>query len=380
MNRITVLSSVIFALSALTCSTASAQKNRRNVKKVQPVVVEPTEEEIAFENLLPATAKVMFIDSIVVDVTDMAKHMPLSRSCGAIEVTRKDSVLNYSFTNEFGNQRYLSIADAKGVHKLYVQDKLGRNWSEPEPVRFEGDFKDIICPYVMPDGVTLSFAALKGDDNLGKHDIFYTVYDTDNRSFYRPQSLGLPFNSSDEDFYYVIDDFSNIGYLATSRNQKKGKACIYAFVPTESRETYEQIGMEDGKLERLARLHSIAETQADKKALADALSKYNALRSSMGQSDSNDQKIHFVVNGSTVYTRLSQFKSATNKVKFTELTARKAKVAQQERLLTDLRARFHNGDTSVANNILNLESRLQKERIAIKETEKQIRNAEIMKR
>ena len=54
MNRLFLLSSVIFALSALTCSTASAQKHRKQVKKVQPVVVEPTEEEIAFENLLPA--------------------------------------------------------------------------------------------------------------------------------------------------------------------------------------------------------------------------------------------------------------------------------------------------------------------------------------
>lgn len=380
MNRLFLLSSVIFALSALTCSTASAQKHRKQVKKVQPVVVEPTEEEIAFENLLPATAKVMFIDSVVVNVEDVAKHMPLSRSCGNIEVTKKDSVLNYSFTNEFENRRYLSVADAKGIHKLYVQDKLGRNWSEPELVKLEGDFKDIICPYVMPDGVTLSFAALKGDDNLGKHDIFYTVFDSDNNSFYRPQSLGLPFNSSEEDYYYVIDDFSNVGYLATSRKQKAGKTCIYVFVPTETRETYEQIGMEDGKLERLARIHSIAETQVDKNALAEALSNYNKLRSSSSISDSNNQKIYFVINGSTVYTKLSQFKSATNKAKFAELTARKAKVTQQERLLTDLRAKYHKGDTSVANNILNLESRLQEERKAIKEAEKQIRNAEIMKK
>ena len=55
-------------------------------------------------------------------------------------------------------------------------------------------------------------------------------------------------------------------------------------------------------------------------------------------------------------------------------------MTQQERLLTDLRAKYHKGDTSVANNILNLESRLQEERKAIKEAEKQIRNAEIMKK
>ena len=138
--------------------------------------------------------------------------------------------------------------------------------------------------------------------------------------------------------------------------------------------------MEDGKLERLARIHSIAETQVDKNALAEALSNYNKLRSSSSISNSKDPKIYFVINGSTVYTKLSQFKSATNKAKFTELTARKAKVTQQERLLTDLRAKYHKGDTSLANNILNLESRLQEERKAIKEAEKQIRNTEIMKK
>ena len=155
MNRRTIIAIAAATLSLACLSPATAQRSRKQVKKVQIVEAEPTVEELTFESLLPSTARIMFIDSIVVNKEDMARHIALSSSCGNIQITKKDSILNYSYTNEFGNKRFLSIADTKGIHNLYVQDKLGRNWSEPEKVELNGDFTDIICPYVMPDGTLL---------------------------------------------------------------------------------------------------------------------------------------------------------------------------------------------------------------------------------
>ncbi len=379
MNRKAIIATAIAALSLAFHTPVPAQKNRKQVKKVQVVEAEPTVEELTFESLLPSTAKVMFIDSMVVNTEDMAHHMALSTSCGTIQITKKDSLLNYSYTNEFGNKRYLSIADAKGEHHLYVQDKLGRNWSEPEKVKLNGDFTDIICPYVMPDGITLYFAARNGEDNLGKYDIFYTVYDSDSRSFYRPQSLGLPFNSFEDDLYYVIDDYSNIAYLATTRRQQNGKACIYTFIPTDSRETYNQDNTPESKMKSLALLTSISETQTNAEVLEQARKRYQQLLTHSSMRNNAEEKIHFIVNSKITYTRLSQFKSATNRERYVDYSAKMDKLKAQEQELRDMRLRYHNGNRVLADRIVSLETALQTERSSLRKMEKEIRNAELMK-
>lgn len=379
MNRRTIIAIAAATLSLACLSPATAQRSRKQVKKVQIVEAEPTVEELTFESLLPSTARIMFIDSIVVNKEDMARHIALSSSCGNIQITKKDSILNYSYTNEFGNKRFLSIADTKGIHNLYVQDKLGRNWSEPEKVELNGDFTDIICPYVMPDGITLYFAARNGEDNIGKHDIFYTVYDSDSRSFYRPQSLGLPFNSFEEDCYYVIDDFSNLGYLTTTRGQQEGKACIYTFVPTESRETYNQDDIPENKMKRLAMIASIAETQTDKEALAQAKRRYQAVLTNSFASNDTSDRIHFVINGKTTYKSLSQFKSETNREKYVDYSAKMKLLKEKEQQLADMRRKYHSGNRTLADDIAVFETEIQQERTALRKMEKQIRNAELMK-
>ena len=378
MNRAIIIA-IAATLSLVCLSPVTAQRSRKQVKKVQIKEPEPTVEELTFESLLPSTAKIMFIDSIVVNQEDMAKHIALSSSCGNIEIAVKDSILNYSYTNEFGNKRYLSIADARGIHNLYVQDKLGRKWTEPEKVELDGDFTDIICPYVMPDGITLYFAARNGEDNIGKHDIFYTVYDSDSRSFYRPQSLGLPFNSYEEDCYYVIDEFSNLGYLTTTRGQQEGKACVYTFVPTESRETYNQDDIPENKIKQLAMIASIAETQTDKEALAQARRRYQTILADAFASNDSPERIHFVINGKTTYTSLSQFKSETNKKKYVDYSAKMNILKEKEQQLADMRLKYHGGNRTLADRIDILETETQQDRLALRKMEKQIRNAELMK-
>lgn len=384
--KINSIITAVAALFLLAPSTAGAQNRRKAAKKAPVTVVQPTKEELRFANLLPSTAKVMFVDSIVVDKADMPKHIALSHSSGSLHMEKKDSLYNYAYTNEFGNRRYLSIVGNDGNHSLYVQDKLGRDWSEPEKVELQGDFSDIICPYLMPDGVTLYFAAKGGEDNIGKHDLFFTVYDSDNNAFYRPQSLGLPYNSFSEDYYYVIDDFENIGYLATDRFQADGKVCIYTFVPTESRETYDIAATSESDLTHLATLSSIALTQQDKSALTEAKQRLEHLRTGASASNctssegkSSAESIHFVLNGQKTYTHLSQFKSESNKEKYMLFSSRKRDLEKKEAHLLSLRADFHKGKRSVADRIIQMENEIQTERIALEKMEKQIRNAELMR-
>lgn len=368
---------VILLLIAFVCSmNIMAQRNKKpTVKKpVQTVVL--TTEEINYANLLPATAKIMFIDSLVVDEHEIIDNIHIASSCGVLYAERQDSLTNYSCTDEMQTVRYSSVANKEGEHQLFIQTRIGRSWTEPQPIILEGDFTDIICPYLMPDGVTLYFAARNGEDNVGEHDLFYTVFNNESRTFYRPQSLGLPYNSMEEDFYCIIDDITNLGYLVTKRRQEKGKACIYIFIPTESRMTYDAETTSLDALASYAALNSIEHTQYDKQAVNEAKARYYAICNKQNNTDADD--IIFVVNENTTYHKLSDFKNETNRSRYEQWLNRKAELKQSENALEVLREEYHKGNTATSEQIVEIENYLQKERTELNKIEKQIRNVEIM--
>lgn len=368
---------IAIVIALLITPSAYSQKRKASTKKAAPVVVESTPEELNYANLLPATARLMFIDSVVVDIDNIYDGINIASSCGELKAEKKDSHIDYSYTNDFGTLRYLSIADKDGIHHLYSQQRLGRNWTEPKEVTIEGDMTDIICPYLMPDGVTLYFAAREGEDNVGGHDLYYTVYDSDSRTFYRPQSLGLPYNSMSEDLCCIIDDINNLGHLATTRRQPDGKVCIYTFIPTESRETYDA-DMATEQLASFAALNSIKDTHTDKQVLADALNRFKNIRDAASGDNSRD--FTFVVNEKKTYHRLSDFRSPSNAERYQTYANRLAELKQTEEMLSEMRTAYHNGDKSKSKSILSLESEVMKERKALADLEKQIRNAELIKK
>lgn len=353
-----------------------AQKSARNAPKTSEVVYETSKEELNYANLLPATARLTFIDSLVVNYDDIYDNLHIAPSCGKLKAEKADKSTTYIYTNDFGTLRYISKADAKGVHHLYSQQRIGRDWTNMEKVNLEGDFTDIICPYLMPDGVTLYFAARGGEDSVGDHDLFYTVFDTDSRTFYRPQSLGLPYNSMSDDVCCLIDDVNNLGHLVTTRNQKDGKACIYVFIPTESRETYDA-DMDIAKLSSFAAINAIKDTQTDANAVAQAKNRYAKLATDMSEEGGED--FTFVVSKDRIYHKISDFRSASNAEKFMNYNASLSELRQMETFLAELRKAYHNGDKSKSAQILELEKTVMKQRKALSALEKQIRNAEYLK-
>lgn len=228
---------------------------------------------------------------------------------------------------------------------------------------------------MMSDGVTLYFAAKDGEDSMGKYDIYYTVYDSDSHSFYKPQSLGLPFNSFADDTYYIIDEYNDLGYLVTNRRQADGKVCVYIFQPTETRETYDIENMPEIEIDRLARLRSIKDSQTDQEALASALSRFYAARQT--KSAKKKHSFDFVINDKLVYHNISDFRSSVNQNQFPTYLTMKSNVETREKQLEDLRVKFHNGNRNLANTIAQMEVEVFNERQKLNLTEKQIRNTEI---
>ncbi len=350
-----------------------AAKAAPKVVKVAPVV--PTAADLNFAKLLPSTAKVMFIDSIVTNDNDFLKYIPLSSSCGKISIQKSKNGKgnDYFYTNEFEDKRFSSVLK-DSCHVLMVEERLGKKWDASKTIELEG-VEDIICPYMMSDGVTLYFAAKGGEDSMGQYDIYYTVYDSDSHSFYKPQSLGLPFNSFGDETYYIIDEFNNLGYLVSDRRQPEGKTCVYIFQPTETRETYDVENMPEAELDRLARLRAIKDSQMDEAVLASARSRLSAARNSKGAK--KEHSFEFIINEKLVYHNISDFRSSVNQSQFPTYLTMKNSVETREKQLEDMRAKYHNGDKNLANTIAQMEVQVFNERQKLNLTEKQIRNTEI---
>ena len=361
-------------------STSQAQVTRRPAAKAaakvaKPGAVVPTAEDLNFAKLLPSTAKVIFIDSLVTNDNDFLKYIPLSSSCGKISIQKSKNGKgnDYYYTNEFEDKRFSSVLK-DSCHVLMVEERLGKKWDASKTIELEG-VEDIICPYMMSDGVTLYFAAKGGEDSMGQYDIYYTVYDSDSHSFYKPQSLGLPFNSFGDETYYIIDEFNDLGYLVSNRRQPEGKTCVYIFQPTETRETYDVENMPDPELDRLARLRSIKDSQKDEGVLKAALSRLSAARQSKGAK--NSHSFEFIINEKLVYHNISDFRSSVNQSQFPTYLTMKNSVETREKQLEDLRVKFHNGNRNLANTIAQMEVEVFNERQKLNLTEKQIRNTEI---
>lgn len=379
-------SKILYLLLALlaVCTTANAQtKKKKTVRKVQQVKVEPTPEEILYEDMLPSTARVMFIDSMVTDKSSFLNAVALSSESGSLKTyndfwkaTGQDSA--YTYMNEFGNKVLFSKHGNDGHSQLYTADKLNGQWSSPKAVTdFGAEFEDVNCPYMMSDGITLYFAA-KGKNGIGGYDIYVTMYDTDSARFYKPENIGLPYNSHGNDYYYVIDEFNSIGWLVTDRNQPEDKVCIYTFIPSESRQTYNETDVDEEQLRRLAAISSIKDTWTDQNKLQAARNRLASLKSK--NSATKENSINFYINDKLVYSSPSDFKVAENRQRYARLTATKDELAKLVKRTDALRKQYSAAPKAERSKltpaITKAEQQAEQTELYIRNLEKEIRNAE----
>lgn len=364
-------------------TTDAQTKKKKAVQKVQPVKVVPSPADILFDDMLGSTAKVMFIDSVVADKKSFLKAIPLNRESGTLntyevfwKATGQPS--SYTYMNEFGNKVLFSKVGTDGRSRLYTADKLNGQWSAPKPINdFGDDFEDINCPYMLSDGVTLYFAA-KGKNSVGGYDIFVTMYDTDSARFYKPENIGLPYNSKANDYYCVIDEFNSLGWLVTDRELSDDKVCVYTFIHSDTRQTYNKNETDEAKLRNIAAISSIKDSWIDKNKLQDAQKKLALLKQNVNTE--NKSTMSFFINDYTVYSKLSDFKVTANRQHYAQLAAMKADKADLDSQ-TDALRRQYNSSTKATRRSLSpkiLKAELQSEQldIQIKALAKDIRNAE----
>ena len=308
---------LLAALLVILPSSVDAQKKKSATKaKVkQKTTVVDNELEQRLESMRGFTQKVMFIDSVVVSKSKLLSSLNIPDEAGSIQAYNKffnttDQPNSIVYLNQLRNKCVFSKF-TDGGWDLYSKEMIGGKWSNAVPLKgldILGDDVDINWPFLLSDGTTLYFAA-KGEESIGGFDIFMTRYDETTQSYLKPENIGMPFNSIDNDYFFIVDEYDGIGWFATDRNQPEGKVCIYSFIYNNVRENYVVDEYTPEQLRQLSEIHSISQTWTSNQARLGALEQLTAVyKRKFTQKKKND--FEFVINDELTYTTLTDFRSS----------------------------------------------------------------------
>lgn len=376
---------MLFVTLLMLTSSANAQRKKKNMRQPAPTAEELKHKE-KMERMTVNTAQVMFIDSFVVNKADFLSRYILNPEAGRIDTYQ--NLYNtqrqpnaYVYVNELGNRCFLSQENNEGAINLYSSERVDNKWTRQSKVRGINDekaFSRVNYPFMLGDGETLYFAA-EGEDGLGGYDIYTSTYDKDAQRFLQPVNIGMPFNSEANDYMFVIDEYSNLGWFASDRNQPADTVCVYIFVP-EARKSYDSEVYSPEQIASFARITSIADTWTDKQKQDQAQARLQMTRDRSRQTVEGRDFV-FVINDDITYYQLSDFKEPSNVKRYHELSALRAsydkllKALQQARDYWSLASKDEIDE--LRTEILATEKSQLALYLRIHDKEKEIRNNEI---
>lgn len=374
---------IIFTLLILLALGASAQRKRR-VKTPPP----PTTEELAemarqenYERKLQVTERVTFIDSMLLKKEEVMDMLYLGNENGSVasyakffNVKEKDTLDCTLFRSQLGDKIIYAQPDTAAVLHLYASEMIGQKWCEPVLLPGLEDTVSHNYPFMLADGTTLYYAS-KSEEGLGGYDIYMTRWDSDTQRFFKPENIGMPFNSAANDYLYLVDEFNQLGWFVTDRGQGGDTVCVYCFIPNETRRIYDTSTMGRDTLVALANINSIRDTWTDQERVKDALNRLDILRTKSKKSAQS--QFHFIVNDRITYTNLSQFRNEESRKlanKWLKLVDERNKASEQ---LEELRKQYSvsrpEKKAELAASILALEQKYEKLIADVRSMEKEIR-------
>ena len=381
---------VILAIALLLPLSMSAQKRKKHVVK-KPVVEEP-QEDPRITSMREMTQQIIIIDSIVADKDQLLSQLHLSDETGRIVSSvdffgEGDSTT--VFINEMGNKAYLSQPDDSLHQQLCTSDLLGGEWSKPQLLKgISEGISEAAYPFMLADGTTFYFAG-KGEESIGGYDIFMTRYDARSNSFLKPENIGMPFNSEANDYLFAIDEYAHIGYFVSDRRQPEGKACLYIFIPKESRKTYDPIVYTEAEIRGFADISSIADTWGNGEERNAALARYydisiNSLKAANTNSQPEDNTIasqELIINDALTYSSTKDFRSREAAVLYKQLIEARQQLCSLNGQLEKSRSYYSKATgaekQSLRREILQAETEVIQLNSQIQPLEKETRNAEI---
>lgn len=378
------MAALAVALSAMTAVTQNLRQSKAAARDKEKAAAAMAKERLA--QMEAATQRIVFIDSVVVDKDSFLDEYALSADAGRLHKYNDFFSGGMQpnacvYVNGLGDRCYFSVEDTAGNFSLFTSDMFDGAWAAPTKVGGIGDedkYKSVNYPFMMADGTTFYFAAI-GDESIGGYDIFVTRYDSETGRFLKAENIGMPFNSEANDYMYAVDEFNRIGWFATDRNQEDGKVCIYAFIPSSSRQLYSPDEYSLEQIHSFATLERIADTWGDGSERLQALERLKSLQSESADGESAD-RMAFVINDRTVYTKPSDFRAPANVERFGKLQSMEVSLSVLGEALDKAREYYSTANDSDKNTlkgeILKTESQMETLEMQIKQLEKDIRNAE----
>lgn len=339
--------SFLIAILALSLAVTSAFAQRKRQKApVDTRTPEQIRVDKLMEEMLPSTQALFIIDSIVVATDDVIASVPLPKDYGRFvpyrELFEDDTVCStYAYVNGIGNKCYYSAMSTDSISRLYLRTLLNGAWSEPQQISGLGySIGSAVNPYMSADGTTLYFAAIS-DEGLGGYDIHVTSYDAEGARYMKADNMGLPFNSTADDLFYIVDEIDSLAWFATTRRQEEGYACIYTIALSSSRENYDDEETDEATLKSLATIERIADTWPSEEAHSNAMKRLNALQE-RNNSTADEPRIAFIVDDNTVYTSTKQFATPANQRLYKDIEEQRQLRDEIASELEKMREEYHN--------------------------------------
>ena len=256
--------------------------------------------------------------------------MPTEQPQGAYYTGRGDKML-------FSNKVYGDQLD------LNVSYRLVGGWSEAANLTSVLNTpEDENFPFELPDGVTLYFAS-KGHNSLGGYDIFLSRYNATINEYSEPVNIGMPFNSPANDYLYVFDEMTHIGWFATDRFQHPDTVVVYEFIPNNEKILIKTEDVEYRRQAAQMKVYRKAKlsTEDDEKVAAEI--------------EKQESEINFLVNDGIVYIRMAQFRSDEAKSLYVKAQEADKRLSTLLRLLEGKRREFFFSGVEEDQNILRAE-------------------------
>ncbi|MBR3647057.1 MAG: hypothetical protein IKN59_01525 [Paludibacteraceae bacterium] len=268
--------------------------------------------------------------------------------------------------NSLGDRRI--YADSLG--HVYVQTKLMDEWSEPELLPFGG-----INPFMAADGITIYYSD-RNADGMGGYDICMSRLNTATQTYLLPSIIGMPFSSTGDDIFFAIDETAGVGVFVSVLNDST--ASIYRFVPNDEKQFLRDV--DDATRRQMAQRLLIRPVTGSLATTDEAFLSSSPLFESDADAAhphasadatpagrSNTASFRFVLNDSTVYTSLEQFRSEEAKRLFVHYQELSAQLEQKQRDLERQRKAYAHCESNeerscIAPLIMRLEQEIAKQK------------------
>lgn len=328
--------------------------------------------------MFKSVEKVAVIDSLVINKAQFLDAYKISSTSGKLHWNEEKNGTIYE--NEMGNKRILSeMKDS--LMQLYTQEKLLDGWGEKMTIESLNDSCNVNFPFLMGDGTTLYYAS-DGEGTLGGYDIFVTRYDSEDNTYLRPSNIGMPFNSTANDYLYAVDEFNNLGWFVTDRNQPADMVCVYIFVPNESKQTYNYEATDPQVIMDAATLRSIQTTWTDEEQVREARQRLATLKYAK-EEKAKKEDFHFIIDDSATYTAWGDFRSKEAQNTYRQLLQKEKDLTQLQDNLKMKREQFATengvGRKKLEPSILDLEKRIPQLEEEVEKLTLEVRRLEIEK-